>query len=91
MVAVNPFAMDAVTFRVPGFVAVTAPDTAPVAIPVPPASVTDQVMGVLLVALAGSAVPERVNAVPTVPVEGTPVMLLTATNVLPNVIVKSFV
>ena len=58
--------------------------------PVKPWSNTLQVM-VLLVALAGSTVPERVSEVPAVAEVGRPVMSVTGTKAALTVIVKSCV
>ena len=86
MVAVNPFAMVAVTTRGPAAVVFTV---LPVMVaPVVPAVLTDQTIGALLVALSGSTVPERASAVPTTPVVGILLMPVTATNGLLNTISK---
>ena len=82
-----PLAMVALTVTVPAAVAFRV---FPLTVAEP--LTTDQAI-VLLVAVAGSTVPVRVNAVPAVAVVATPVMSVTATKVPPplTVIVKSLV
>ena len=84
-----PFAIVAVTVTVPAAVVFSVLPL--MYAPVVPALLTDHAM-VLLVALEGETVPERVRGVPAVPVVGMPEMLVTGTiPLLFNVLVAWFI
>ena len=88
MLAVLPLAIVAVTVTVPD--AVVERVFPLMVAPVVPAFFIDHTI-VLLVALEGATVPERVRGVPAVPPVGIPEILVTATKLLVTIMAKSWV